>query len=310
MVGDGLRDHAADRPRGAAGRRARPLGPVPRVGPRPARQTRDGPGGRRQPVNAPDVNALEVKDVKVHFGGVYALKGVSLTVPSGMCVGLTGPNGSGKSTLVNAVTGVVDAEGEVRAQGTALQLSRPGRAARLGLRRTYQTPRVHPKLTGIENVCTGHRLMAGRSAGAAMFRRMRAGTAERDRRRDAAAALDRVGGSAAADVTGAVMTYGQRRLVELARVLVARPRVLLLDEPSAGLNDTEVTALRTLIADLAAEGVGVLLIDHRISLLNEVCDRLVVLEEGLKLHEGEPADVWRHDRVRAAYIGELNDAGN
>ncbi|MFI0369124.1 ABC transporter ATP-binding protein [Actinomadura sp. 1N219] len=256
------------------------------------------------------MNALEVRDVRVHFGGVYALKGVSLTVPSGMCVGLTGPNGSGKSTLVNAVTGVVDAEGAVSVRDRPLQLCRPGRAARLGVRRTYQTPRVHPKLTGIENVCTGHRLATGRSATAALFRRFGAGAAERVRQRDAAAALDRVGGSAAAGITGSVMTYGQRRLVELARVLVAEPRVLLLDEPSAGLNDAEVTALRSLIADLAAEGVGVLLIDHRISLLNEVCDRLVVLEEGLKLHEGEPADVWRHDRVRAAYIGELDDAGN
>lgn len=255
------------------------------------------------------MSGLEVRDVSVRFGGVYALKGVSLTVPAGMCVGLTGPNGSGKSTLVNAITGVVDASGEVWVQDRRLPLRRPGRAARLGLRRTYQTPRVHGHLTGIENVCTGHRLMTGRSAPAALLRRWGAASAERERRSDAVAALDRVGGTTAAEVVGSVMTYGQRRLVELARALVARPRVLLLDEPSAGLNDAELSALRVLIRDLTTEGSAVLLIDHRISLLNEVCDRLVVLEEGSKIHEGDPEDVWRHDRVRAAYIGDLNDAG-
>ncbi|GAA4232711.1 ABC-type branched-subunit amino acid transport system ATPase component [Streptosporangium album] len=255
------------------------------------------------------MSGLQVRDLSVHFGGVYALKGVALNVPSGVCVGLTGPNGSGKSTLVNAVTGVVDARGDVRVDDRPLPLSRPGRAARLGLRRTYQTPRVHDELTGLENACAGHHVMTGRMVTGALLSRFRSARAERDRRRDAMAALGRVGGDSAAPVRGSAMPYGQRRLVELARVLVGEPRVLLLDEPSAGLNDVETEALCRLIRELTDTGVAVLLIEHRIGLLNEVCDQLVVLEEGVTIHQGAPRDVWRHDRVRAAYIGDLSDAG-
>jgi ABC-type branched-subunit amino acid transport system ATPase component len=254
------------------------------------------------------MSGLSAEDVAVNFGGVAALKALTLEIPSGDCIGLTGPNGSGKSTFVNAVTGVVDASGRVRVADQELPLSRTGAAAQLGLRRTYQTPRVHSDLTGLENVCTGHRSAVGRNALAAIATRFRAAAAERVRKRDAMAALERVDGVAAADVPGSRMTYGQRRLVELARVLVAEPRVLLLDEPSAGLNDTEMTALSALIHELTGEGVAVLLIDHKIQLLNDVCDRLAVLEEGTKLHEGTPMEVWQDRRVRTAYIGDLSDA--
>jgi ABC-type branched-subunit amino acid transport system ATPase component len=246
---------------------------------------------------------LVIRDVSVHFGGVYALQEMDMDVHPGECLGLTGPNGSGKSTLVNAITGLVRATGSVTIDGAPLRLGRPGAAAKLGVRRTYQTPRVHGELTGVANVCTGHRSHQGRTAADALVRRHRGAVVERQRVADARQALERVGGARAADVVGAAMSYGQRRVVELARVLVAEPRVLLLDEPAAGLNDGETAALRTLIRELTGEGLAILLIDHKMSLLNAVCDRLVVLEEGRKLHEGNPAEVWADERVRAAYVG-------
>jgi ABC-type branched-subunit amino acid transport system ATPase component len=252
---------------------------------------------------------LVVEDLSVHFGGVYALQSMELTISPGTCVGLTGPNGSGKSTMVNAITGLVQARGHVTINGTSLRLGVPGAAARLGLRRTYQTPRVHAQLTGVENVCTGHPAPEGRNVVGALLRRRRAATVERSRRAAARQALARVGEHRAGDIVGASMSYGQRRLVELARVLVANPSVLLLDEPGAGLNDEETASLETLIGELTSNGIAVLLIDHKVGLLNAVCDHLVVLEQGTKLEEGSPAEVWASPRVRAAYIGQVGDAG-
>jgi branched-chain amino acid transport system ATP-binding protein len=255
------------------------------------------------------MNGLAVDDLTVHFGGVYALREMSIEIPRGTCVGLAGPNGSGKSTMVNAITGLVDATGEVTIDGSHLALGRPGAAAKLGLRRSYQTPRVHPQLTALENVCTGDPSMLGRRPQDAIISRKKSADLERRRRGAALAALNRVGGGHAAYTRGAALTYGHRRLVELARVLMASPTVLLLDEPGAGLNDAEIEALCSLITELTGDGVAVLLIEHKIALLNRVCHRLIILEEGIKIDEGLPAQVWSSARVRSAYIGEIASAG-
>jgi ABC-type branched-subunit amino acid transport system ATPase component len=253
-------------------------------------------------------SVLQSVDVSVAFGGVRAVDEVSLHVDRDEIVGLVGPNGSGKSTMLNALTGLVDATGTITVDGTPVRRVRPSAMRRAGLLRTFQTPQVFPELTGLENVLLSH---PDRSlTGLAATWLVRPGMLRHERRRwdDAADALARVGLAAVAGTPAGELAYGQQRLVEVARVIAARPRVVLLDEPGAGLNRAETASLAELLAGLRTEGVSLLVVDHKIDFLDQLCDRLVVLQLGRVVAEGPPAQVWRDPRVVEAYLGRSSGA--
>lgn len=253
---------------------------------------------------------LRADGVSVSFGGVRAVDDVSLEVADGEVVGLVGPNGSGKSTFLNAVSGLVGASGRIEVAGTPLRLGRPADVRRAGVLRTFQTPQVWAELTGLENAVLSHpdqsfgRLLGSWLARPAMLK------AERRRWADAEAALARVGLESVADLPAGELAYGQQRLVEVARVIAGRPKMVLLDEPGAGLNSAETANLGALLASLRDDdGVSLLVVDHKIDFLDRLCDRLVVLQLGHVVAEGTPATVWNDPRVVDAYLGRTSHAG-
>jgi branched-chain amino acid transport system ATP-binding protein len=234
--------------------------------------------------------SLRAVDVAVEFSGLRALDGVTLDVAAGEIVGLIGPNGSGKTTLVNAITGQVPlARGEVRLGAERLTGLSPGAIALRGLTRSFQIVRLFNAMTVVENVET-----------AALARGDGLGTA----RRKAEALLEDFGLSARADELGANLSYGDKRRVEIARALAADPIFLLLDEPAAGMNETETeTLLHTLFALPKARGLGLLIIDHDMGLIMRLCDRLHVLASGRTIAEGQAAEIRRNPAVIEAYLG-------
>lgn len=247
---------------------------------------------------------LRAEGIEVRFGGVCAVDGVTLEIPDGGRVGLVGPNGSGKSTFLNAVTGVVPASGHLTLDGDKLPLGRPGRVRRAGVARTFQTPQNFGDLACIENVLladadrslTG--LMGAWLARPAMWRR------ERHRWDRATEQLQLVGLADHATSPASLLSYGQQRLLELARALVGNPKVLLLDEPSAGLNAAETDHLGDLLLSVNGMGVSLLVVDHKIGFIGKLCEHVVVLDQGRIIATGAPTEVWQNEGVMRAYLGD------
>lgn len=251
---------------------------------------------------------LEVDDLSVSFGGVRAVDSVGFAMSEATTLGLVGPNGSGKTTLVNALTGMVAAAGRVRVGGTAMRLGRPGESYRLGVVRTYQTPRVFASLTCLENLALAMSPRKGTGLIGAVVRRRSMLRAERERWARAEQLLSEVGLESMADVASGELSYGRQRILELARCLAAVPRLILLDEPAAGLNQAETDELADIIAAVQRQGIGVLLIEHKIDFVTRLCPTIVVLELGRKIAEGPPAEVFADRRVMDAYLGAVHDA--
>jgi ABC-type branched-subunit amino acid transport system ATPase component/ABC-type branched-subunit amino acid transport system permease subunit len=275
----------------------------------PAAQYADNPKVRIPDVERParaneDVEpVLEAEDVRVRFGGVLAVDGVSLTLRSNEILGLVGPNGSGKTTFLNALTGVVPASGSLRVTGRPVRLGRPGRARGREVLRTFQTPQTYEHVSCMEDVLlsTSDRRLTGISA--AWLLRPFMLRQERARWDRAALALERVGLADLVEQPTARLTYGQRRLLELARAIAAEPGVVLLDEPSAGLNAAETDRLARHLEGVRAEGVAILLVDHKLDFVTALSDRIAVLELGHLVAVGRPDDVFSDERVVDAYLG-------
>jgi ABC-type branched-subunit amino acid transport system ATPase component/ABC-type branched-subunit amino acid transport system permease subunit len=263
----------------------------------------DRPDGR--PARAP---VLEAQDIRVQFGGVRAVDRAGLSVLEDEILGLVGPNGSGKTTFLNALTGVVPASGSLRVLGSPVQLGRAGRVRALGVVRTYQSPQTYEHLTCIEDVLlsTADRGFTGITPACIV----RPAVVRRDRARwDAAVrALDRVGLIELAEEPTARLSYGQRRLLELARAINAVPRILLLDEPSAGLDSAETEQLAAHLRRLQNEGVSMLLVDHKLDFITSLCDRVAVLELGRLVAVGPATTVFEDQRVVDAYLGVDEEA--
>jgi branched-chain amino acid transport system ATP-binding protein len=246
---------------------------------------------------------LELRGVTRQFGGVTALRDVSLSVPSGQVVGVIGPNGSGKTTLMNIISGVdAPTSGAVLLDGQPVQGGPVHRMARRGVARTFQHIRLIGELTAAENV------MLALHDGAdgwldTLLRTPRLRRAEAARYRQACDLLAQAGAGALADMPAGDLSYGDRRRVEIARALAAAPRLLLLDEPAAGMTHGERGPLRRLIAGLPARGITVMLVEHDMDLVMGVCDVLHVLNMGRLIAQGAPAAVRADPAVIEAYLG-------
>ena len=248
---------------------------------------------------------LHVEGLSRRFGGVYAVQEVSLRVAPGELRGVIGPNGAGKSTLFHLIAGHLQpSAGRVSLGDEAIDALRPDQRAQRGVAIVYQGDRIFRRMSVRENVMVGAHCNARHGFLEAALRLPRCRREERELRAEADAVLDQVGLGALADQPAESLPLGQQRTMQLARALVARPKLLLLDEPAAGLRATERVQLARLIREARARGLTVLLVEHDVSLVMSLSDTITVLDLGRVIAEGEPSAIRRDPKVLAAYLGE------
>jgi branched-chain amino acid transport system permease protein len=245
---------------------------------------------------------LDVQAVRKAFGGLVAVNDISFQIHAGQIVGLIGPNGAGKSTTFNLITGVLSlTQGAVRFRGELISGQPARNIAQTGMARTFQHVKMIPDMTVLENVALGAHARGRKGVLSAMARLDR--TEEKSLFKEAQRQLERIGMGEHLHELAGNLAMGPQRLLEIARALCTDPALLLLDEPAAGLRHKEKQALTDVLRQLQREGMSILLVEHDMDLVMDVCDKLVVMEFGTRLMEGTPAEVQQSPAVRAAYLG-------
>ena len=252
---------------------------------------------------------LRLQNVTKGFGGLLAVDDVSFLLPDTGISGLVGPNGSGKTTLFHLSTGFYRADrGEIRFRNRPITRTPAHRISRMGLVRTFQMTRILPELTVLDNLMAAPFNQGGERLIRLLLRPAAVRREEAGNRDHAEEVLRLLKLDALRARRAAQLSFGQQRLLELGRVLMTEPRAILLDEPTAGINPTLIRQLIVVIRELRSKGIPILLIEHNMPLVIEICDHLLVMDSGRLIFEGAPADAVRNDRVIEAYLGRAGRA--
>jgi branched-chain amino acid transport system ATP-binding protein len=253
--------------------------------------------------------ALEGRNLDKWFGGLHAIRDVSFSIQEGALVGLIGPNGAGKTTLFNMFTNLYPPDkGTMHFFGTDLSGKTEDQIAALGLIRTFQTARVFAEMTVLENVMAGAHLSVRSNPWAQSFWMPAVGREEAGIRKKAISLLELLGLARFAEDSATSLPMGTQKLLELARAVMAAPRLLMLDEPAAGLNDSETAELARLISAIRIAGTTIVVVEHNMSLIMGIADHVLVIDAGRLIAEGPPKEIQTNEKVIEAYVGRGLDA--
>lgn len=251
---------------------------------------------------------LSINGIVKRFGGLTALNDVALSINQGEIYGLIGPNGAGKTTLFNVLTGLyMPDEGQFNFDGHNLFRVKPDRVVKAGIARTFQNIRLFGEMTALENVMVGRHTRSKANALGAVFRTPAAKREEQEILQKSYDLLKYVGIEDVIDEQACNLSYGHQRRLEIARALACEPKLLALDEPAAGMNPSETEGLKDLMSKIRDDGVTILLIEHDVKLMMELCDRIAVLDYGQKIAEGLPEEIRTNPRVIEAYLGAAHE---